>query len=139
MDEAVSSFDKAFDVLVNGQTLLFCLGVYVVTYFIRTVVEALWKGAKTSTLWYELFLPLGPICTGVILALSSKAFPFPMEIAETAMGRLMYGGVCGLMSGWIYNRLRTWLKIAADKENPVAMKMLGRKPTEPPPPPASEQ
>ncbi len=118
----MASFDKAFDTLVNWQTLLFCLGIYVITYVLRTVTEALWKrfrGGKKltdSNLWNELFLPLGPIFVGWVLAFLGKKFPWPVAIAGTATGKLLYGGLCGIASGWIYARLRAWLKITAAKK-----------------------
>lgn len=123
------SFDKAFDALINWQTALFCLGVYVITYFIRTLIEGLSLRVKQSNLWKELWLPLGPIVVGVLLAMyCAKNFPWPMPIADTSLGKGMYGGICGMASGWVYARFRAWLHVAADKGNDTAAKLLGMMP-----------
>ncbi len=128
------SFDQAFGALINWQSLLFCLGIYAITYVIRSVVEALWKKSATSNIWNELFLHVGPIATGMFLGAVSKAFPFPLQIGQTMLGRILYGAVTGLLSGWVYGRLQAWLNIAADKNIPVALKLTGRKSSAPPPP-----
>lgn len=129
------AFDEAFAVFVNWQTMMFCLGIYIVTYFIRVAVEYAWKGAKNAPVWNELLLPLGPIGTGVLIALISRKFPWPMPIANTLLGKFFYGMICGVASGWVYARFRTWLKLAAEKnEVGIASKILGKKPV-----PASER
>ncbi len=125
------SIDKAFDAFVNWQTIVFCLGVYVITYTIRTAVETLWKGAKTNNFWNEFGLHIGPIGTGVGLALLAKTFPWPMPIMESNWTKFMYGGICGMASGWVYGRFRAWLKIAS-VGNPTASKILSSTPSVPP-------
>jgi hypothetical protein len=112
-----------FKVFINWNTGLLCLGVYLVTYVIRTVIEALWgdriKASKLwNKLWNELFLPIGPIVAGALLGLLAKKFPLPTPIADSIMAKLMYGGVCGVLSGWLYARLRGLLKPAADPSAP---------------------
>jgi hypothetical protein len=123
----MSTFDKAFDAFVNWQTLVFCLGIYIVTFFLRTLVEVLFPTVKVKPVWTELFVPFGPIGTGILLAFADKKFPWPMPLAESTLAKVFYGGICGMASGWIYARFRAWLKVAADK-NPDgrAAKMLGR-------------
>jgi hypothetical protein len=135
------SFDQAFDAFVNWQTLIFCLGIYFTTYVVRTVVEVFWARSKKapltdSKLWTELVLPVGPIVFGGLLALVGKKFPWPIPaLSATAMGRIFYGAICGGVSGWVYSRLRAWLKVAAEGNNavtPVAQKILRTKTPVPP-------
>jgi hypothetical protein len=134
------SFDEALSVFVNWQTITFCLGIYIITYFLRIGVEYFWKGAKTSTFWSEVALPFGPIGTGLLIAMISRKFPWPMPIADTVLGKAFYGMICGLASGWVYTRFRSWLKVAADKnDSGFASRILGKaplpsseRPTDPP-------
>ena len=109
-------FDQVFEVLVNWQTMLLCLGVYMGMFVSRKVIEVAWRGARQNRFYNELFLPVGPIAMGVLIASFSKSYPWPMELAETASGMAMYGGVCGLLSGFVYARLRTTLKITEEKK-----------------------
>lgn len=131
-----SQLDKGFEVFVNWQTIVFCLGIYFLTYMIRVAVEALWKGAKGSNLWTELALHCGPIGTGAILAYFAKQFPWPMPIADIMSAKLMYGMICGGASGFVYGRFRAWVGVAADSASPAVAKVavkLGGKPSNPPP------
>jgi len=134
----MEAFDQVFEVLVNWQTMLLCLGVYMITYFLRTLIQGFWKRALKNRLYKEIFLPLSPIVTGVTLAAFSDSYPWPMALAETNSGMLIYGGVCGLLSGWVYQRLRTTLKVSADKGSTRAAKVL-RLSSPPPPPPDGAQ
>jgi hypothetical protein len=134
------SFDKAFEIFATWQTALFCLGVYMLTYVVRTIVEAFWKGAKQNVLWNELGLHLGPIGTGLIIALVAKKFPWPEPLGESGAARMFYGLICGGASGWVYGRFRAWLNIAADSQSAMASKIaqrLGGKTSDPPPPAAA--
>lgn len=128
-----------FEIFANWQTVVFCLGVYLLTYFIRTCVEAPAKhnpkmaSLVASWVWQELWLPLGPIGTGLVLALLSKKFPWPMPLAESMSAKAMYGAICGLACGWMYARVRAWFGVAADGGNEFAAKVLKRPASVPPP------
>ena len=113
--------DKGFEVFVNWQTAMFCLGIYFLTYIVRTIVEGgvhavKVKGTWPYHLWTELALPLGPFGAGVLFAVLSKKFPWPMPIADVVSAKIMYGMICGGMSGWFYSRVRAWAGVAADRK-----------------------
>ena len=91
------------------QSALFCMGIFLSTYGVRKVVETGWEGAKKSKWWNEVWLPLGPIATGVLLAFLAKTYTWP-DIVKDPWSRAFYGGVCGLSSGWVYNRFRSILR-----------------------------
>jgi len=115
----MAELDKGFEIFLNWQTALFCLGIYFITYVVRLFVEALVPGAKVKgttshRLWTELFLPLGPYGTGMIIALFAKKFPWPMPVTDVLSVKIMYGLVCGGASGWIYGRFRGFMKTGAD-------------------------
>lgn len=119
---------QGFAIFANWQTVVFCLGVYLITYFIRTIVE---NSPATKTfaqgwLWMTILLPLGPILTGVLIAFFSKKFPWPMPIADAGLAREFYGGICGMGSGWMYARVRDWFGVAADAGHPVAAKVAAK-------------
>jgi hypothetical protein len=127
--------DKGFEIFANWQTAVFCLGIYFVTYVLRTIVESAWKGAKNSNLWNELGLHCGPIGTGMIIAFFAHKFPWPMPIADAMSAKLFYGAICGGMSGWVYGRFRAWIGVAADSNSESAQKLaakLGATPSKPP-------
>ena len=106
----MQQLDKGFEVFANWQTLLLCMGIFLGTYGIRRVVETAWSGAKTNKWWTEVLLPLGPIGTGAILGLFAKSYPWPMPVADNTWAKVFYGAVCGLASGWVYNRFRAVFK-----------------------------
>lgn len=130
-----------FEIFVNWQTAVFCLGIYFTTYIVRTIIEAVVpkvkvSGSKTYNLWTELFLPLGPFGTGALIALFAKKFPWPMPVTDSMSVKIFYGLICGGMSGWFYSRVRAWAGVAADSDSPQLQKIaakLGVKPSNPPP------
>jgi hypothetical protein len=107
------NLDDIFNAFVNPQTILICLVVYVMTFAIRTAVEALWKSASHNLLWNELFLPLGPIANGALLGLAAKTFVWPEVAGGSLAGRMMYGAVCGLFSAFVYGRARSFAEAKA--------------------------
>jgi hypothetical protein len=103
------SLDKGFEVFANWQTVVFALGIYLLTYVGRTVVEHFWKGWKANKLYTDLVLHLFPIVGGGLIALASKKFPWPMPIADSASARIFYGAILGMFCGVIYGRIRAWM------------------------------
>jgi len=133
--------DSLVNAIVSQQFIYICLAVYVVTYFVRRLIEGTWKvlvetGRVRQTtlafrLWNEVCLPVLTIFVGGLMGLMAKTFVWPELTNGTRSGRIMFGAVCGLFSAFIYNRIRAWIKsnpAKAEEDNglpPVA--------TEPPP------
>ncbi len=96
-------------------SVLLCLGIYVIMYVIRTIFESSWPALKTTFLWRELALPIGPILVGALFALLASKYPWPTLVVGSLSAKILYGSVCGICSGWIYGRFRAYLKALADK------------------------
>jgi len=99
-----------FEIFLNWQTGVLCLGIYLMTYTIRKVVEVSWLGAMGNRFYREIFLPLGPIANGVLISFISKKFPWPEQVSHSTSARVMYAAIAGLASGWFYQRFRSFLK-----------------------------
>lgn len=112
------NLDAVFNAFVNPQTILLCLGVWVAVYVIRTVMEALWKGATKSLLWAELFVPLAPILLGGGLGFLMKTFMWPEFVGTSVIGRCVYGSICGIFSSLVYGRIRSFISALGEKNNP---------------------
>lgn len=102
--------DDVIQMFFSAQTVLLCLGVYMVTFVVRRVCETVWPKIKFNRYWREIFVPIGPIVNGGLLALVMKTWVFPDVVGESVSGRVVYGAVCGLFSAFMYNRIRAWLK-----------------------------
>jgi hypothetical protein len=113
--------DKIFEAFVNAQTVVLCLGIYLMTYVIRKVVEGFWKGAKENRIWREVWLPLGPIVNGGALGVFAKQFVWPTAIGASMSGRIMYGAICGVFSALVYSRIRSFVQSAPAKRGGVAL------------------
>jgi len=124
---SVPQLDSAFQAFVSWQTVLFCLGIAIATYAIRTIVEGVWKGAKTNDIWNHVGVRLGPIGTGVLLVFLSKTFPWPEQIRGSGLAMAFYGAACGVASAYVYAAFRAWLGVAADKGFAPAQKLMKRK------------
>lgn len=101
--------DKGFEVFANWQTVVFALGIYLITYVVRSVVEYAWKNWRQNRLYTDLGLHTFPIVVGGLVALFAKKFPWPMPISDSASARIFYGAILGMFCGVIYGRVRAWM------------------------------
>jgi hypothetical protein len=107
--------DTGLEALLSWQFLLFCLSIAAITFVIRKIFEFVvldnpkMPGNRTSRLWTELLLPIGPVFTGAAVAFFAKQYPYPSGISS-ASGRILFGLVAGLLSGLIYRVIRGMLK-----------------------------
>src|SRR3990167_10552256 len=90
-------------------TIVLCLGIFALTFLARRVIETTWKGAVKNRYWREIFLPTSGIITGILLGWIATMFPWPQGL-DSASGRILYGATAGLLSSFIYNRVKAWLK-----------------------------
>lgn len=107
--------NKVFEAFVNPQTVTICLAVYILTFVVRKVIEGVWKNAKGSRLWCEVWLPIAPIANGAFIGVVARTFVWPAVVGTSLSGRIMYGAICGIFSGFLYNRIRSWLQSAPPK------------------------
>lgn len=123
------------EIFANWQTVLLSLCVYVASFGIRRIVETGWVLAKKNKWWNEVLLPLTPVVIGVIFGIFAKSFPWPLPVSESLSARVMYGVACGVCCGWLYARIRGFVK-AGQEEKAQAR---GDLPEIPPPPPGNVQ
>jgi len=118
MDQLMQTIGELFTL----SNLVFCLFIWIMVWVQRKVVELIWdkftkKDIKTNKYWRSLFLPLGPIGTGSILAAIFNTYPFP-EMFINFSSKIIFGAVLGLVSAHVYkmikelfdNKLRELLK-----------------------------
>lgn len=114
--------DNALQILLSYQFLLFCLAITAFTYVTNIIVNYIFtvKGyvAKENHLWTELILPILPIVLGCIAALVAKQYPFPAEIVSNS-GRLAFGLVAGLLSGFVWRWVKSIIKSKINNLNPI--------------------
>ena len=128
--------DGQLATLFSWQALLLALAIYFITYTVRTVIEATVKGVSTQgtklfLVWRELFLPLGPMGTGILLAFYATKFPWPPIIANSMSAKILYGLVTGGCSGFVYGRFRVWSGVLLTSPS----SLFAPPPLPPPPPP----
>lgn len=129
MDAA--SLETGIALFTNWQTVSVGLTIYVMTSGIRRVLET-WKPAlKSNRWWREVFLPLGPIGNGLILAVLAGRFPWPDELGGSLSARAMYALVCGLGCGWLYGRVRGLMGSSAKAGDIVSMDQTDTVTTQP--------
>lgn len=94
--------------LLTTTTIVFCLAVFICTYFMRKIIEALLPPIRKDTpltksqkVWEEYVLPALPIAIGVLLALLVTSWPWPPGIAGKG-SRAVAGAVYGFVSTWVY-------------------------------------
>ncbi len=100
--------DNVFVELFSVAVVVFCFGIAILVTVARTLVEYLWKAAKTSKLWNELILPILPIVVGTGFA-TVPQYPFP-EMFTGVWSRMFLGMVCGFVSAHVYKIAKKWLE-----------------------------
>lgn len=104
--------DKIFDTLLTWQFLMFCLGLAAITSAVRSFVDYGFKHStkfrKFKNAWEDLILPIMPISLGSLIGYLASSYPYPGEIS-TVSGRLFFGMVAGLLSGFVYRLLKSLL------------------------------
>lgn len=103
--------DKIFDTLLTWQFLLFCLGIAAITSFVRNFIDYnlnKYKFAKYKKLFYDVILPSFPIGAGTLIAYLATKYPYPPEVTG-ASGRIFFGMVAGLFSGFVYRLFKSLL------------------------------
>ena len=100
---------SSFDLLFSWNFLLFSLGIFVMTYVVRSTVEYFFKTFVAGAFWNALCLAVMPPLFGAITGLLAKSYAYPGELNST-FDRVMFGAVAGLLSTWVYKVAKDLLK-----------------------------
>lgn len=103
------------EIFLNWQTVLFSLGIFVLSYLIRLSIQYFWKAWRISKLYNEFILHVLPIVLGGAVALLAKTFPWPDVLAASGSARLFYGIFLGMVCGLVYGRVRKVITMAGVK------------------------
>ena len=101
--------EDVFSTFFSAQTLLLCLGIYVLVFVLRKITEAAWPALKEHRWHRELMLPLMPIFVGALLGIVMIAWT-PEAVGTTPGARGLYGAICGTFSSLVYGRFKSWIK-----------------------------
>lgn len=99
-------FSAILAALINWESFLLCMGCYLLTFFIRTIVENLWN-VKNNKYWNEIFLPLAPIVMGGIMGMGAHLLLIELPLASSLLARILLGATCGAFSGALYARIKS--------------------------------
>ncbi len=102
MDDMVLQF-------ISVPNVVLCIVVGFLVQVQRKVVETKFKGFAKTKMWTEFLLPLGPLGTGMLIT-ACTSYPVPEMLAESFTGRIFFGLVAGLGSGYVYRIAKKMLK-----------------------------
>lgn len=103
--------EKFVELFLNEQTVFLIMSVFTITFVIRRVIETVWPNVQSNRYWKEIALPVAPIANGAGLGVLMKTFVWPEVVQGSPEGQILYGSVCGLLAGFLYNRIRSYLKV----------------------------
>lgn len=117
-------FEQILASFFTPQFVVFCVIIYLLVAGLRKAIEAVAVKLAPAFpdkyepfwtwLWREFLLPMAPIVTGGALAYFVTQYPYP-EIFNGDAARLFYGVFCGLVSGYVYPRVKYYLETFAPK------------------------
>lgn len=96
--------------LLSVSNIVLCLAIVALVWVQRKGAEVLAKRAfkkdlKSSTLWTEFFMPVGPLGTGALLTLIPQ-LPIP-EMFDGGVGaKMVFGLGIGLVSGLVFRLVK---------------------------------
>ena len=100
------------EAILTWQVGVFALAVFILTHFLRKMLEALFPSIRKDTplttwqrVWDLVLLPSLPVFVGVLLGVLVKTWPWPPGIA-TPGARALLGAVVGFFSTWFYRILK---------------------------------
>jgi hypothetical protein len=99
------------EALLSWQTAIFSLGIYILVYIIRTIVDPTPLGQKWY--WSKVVLQVLPPILGAGLAAVLTMYPFPEGVSSMSM-RVFYGLCAGFFSSWAYKLAKGVVKGKAD-------------------------
>lgn len=105
------------DGLVTLPTALYALGLYVVSFAVRRLSEALFPTlsaktpcSSTERVWEGVVLPTLPAVLGALFAALVKTYPYPEVVSGSPALRVLYGLAIGWFAAWEYKVLKFLLK-----------------------------
>jgi hypothetical protein len=120
--------DTGLSALFSWQFLLFALGIAVLVWFVRTILEYYSPSILSKKFYNDLVLPLSPTVLGGVVALFATKYAYPDGLSST-IGRFFFGVVAGTLSSTVYRVVKAMAKQKIDQaENPNFV---------PPPPPSN--
>jgi hypothetical protein len=129
------------EVLYTWQILIFTLSIFILTHFVRRIIEALVPTIRKDTplsflqnVWDKVLLPALPIIVGSLEAAMAKSWPWPPGLSKWT-SRALLGMVLGFFSTWFYMIAKSIIKdkFKVDLDAPVVIPaMVPGKPAAPP-------
>jgi hypothetical protein len=101
--------DNGLALLFSWQFILFGLGVSVVMWFLRTILEYIFPTIDKIKFWSELCVPLLPPIIGATISYFATKYAYPDGLSSLS-GRILFGSVAGLLSGLIFQVAKGMLK-----------------------------
>lgn len=98
--------DNALQLFVNLQFIIACLSISAFTFICKSIIEFFLDqpavpASKSSKFWTKLFLPILPVVVGGLCGYFFTSYPYPTGM-DGVGGRISFGLVCGLFSGFAY-------------------------------------
>lgn len=90
--------------------VLFSVGVYVSVRLLRIAEKGLPGHLREHWIYHDMLLPLIPAVLGGVYALSFFQYPFPEEVRDIPLARMMLGVSMGFFSSWAVRVLRARIK-----------------------------
>lgn len=123
-----------------GPIAVFGLACYFFSLGIRTVAERWFPRLMINWYWNELALAVLPALVGVALMFVAPKYPYPALFMTSAWSKVLFGGVVGICSGWVYRILKATVKkvwgVDLDKKSNAPPPEPGTPPVVVPPSPS---
>ncbi len=103
--------EKAFEIFLSWQFIICALLIWVMVFVIRQISETIWPWMPDNLYWRKLFLPLGPLVTGLLFGFV-KSFPWPVALGAdpSISARMAFGVIAGLFSGFAHAQVAAFIK-----------------------------
>lgn len=101
--------DPILSVFLSWQFIMFSLGIYIITWMMRTLLEFKFSKVITNKFYSEIILPFTPVIMGGLVAFFATQYAYPTGISSIS-GRLVFGATAGMFSGLLFRVIKSMLQ-----------------------------
>jgi hypothetical protein len=107
--------DNGLQALLSWNFFLFAIGIAILVFIFRTVIEHIFPMIMNRKVYSEVFLPIFPPSLGALVAFLATNYAYPNNMSSLS-DRLIFGAVAGAFSGLAYRVVKSTISQKISQE-----------------------
>jgi uncharacterized membrane protein HdeD (DUF308 family) len=111
---------QLFSQFFSLPTAVFTVGIGLLVFGIRRIVETAAPRLKVNVWWSEVSLPLLPLVLAVVIAVAVSVYPYPDAFAHSTLARFFFGLCTGGAADLFYAKVKRMVAAFTADPEPLA-------------------